>query len=317
MPSHPSDAPRPKPSAAVYRRRRLVVGAALLLTLLMAAVAVGALIGRGSGVGGGEPAASDAASPSQSPAPSSSAPAESSSTAASPTEASSAPPSDAASASPTPDPALASATACEPSDLRLAAAVDKGRYHPGDEAQLRLGITNLSSTPCKLDVGTAQQEFTVRDAAGADVFSTRVCQQEPTHQDMLLDPHEEQSAVYRWDVRRSPSACGTPGADPAPGEHFLTVALGDLTSRPVSFQVRPSTSASASPSPSDSSTPLPAPSAAPSGTVSSPSGRAPASSPTTSARPTPTTRPPSPPASGRPAASSAGATSSATATPSR
>lgn len=248
-------------SAAVYRRRRLVVGAVALLALLLAGIALGTLISRGLSGGEGDAAPSSPAPAAGEPAPSAdasgggSAP-PASSPAPSPSAEPAPAPTPTVTAPPFPDPALADVPQCQPSDLRLVAATDAGEYRAGEgEALLRLGITNLSSTDCRLDVGTAQQEFRVRGPGEAEVFTTRTCQQTPIHQEMRLTPHREQSAVYRWDVRTAPAACGQQGAPPAPGAHTLTVSLGDLTSRPVAFRVLESAASSAAASAAAASSP--------------------------------------------------------------
>ena len=284
MPSRPSS-PGPKPSAAVYRRRRLVAALLALVLLLLVGWGLWSLIRLGMGALSGddaEPSVSAPPTPVHSPSP--------------------APPSGA-----TPG-ASSRATVgeaeCQPSDLRLVASADKAQYLRGEEAVLRLSVTNLSSSPCRADVGTARQEFTVRTAEGDDVFSTRVCQADPTSSERVLTPHEELTAVYRWSGHASNEDCGTPGALAAAGPHLLTVTLGEQTSRPVALRIQEeaapgawdgaSSGAPASGSPTPS-TPASSP-AAPSATGSAPAASSPAapSSPAASSVPAP--------ASGSPAA---------------
>lgn len=219
MPSRPPS-PGSKPSAAVYRRRRLVAALLALVLLLLVGWGLWALVRLGVGALAGddaEPSATAAPTPVHSPSP--------------------APPSGAVPETASPTVALEDAAECQPSDLRLVASADRGEYRRGEEAVLRLGVTNLSSSPCRADVGTARQEFAVRTAEGEDVFSTRVCQADPTNAERVLYPHEELTAVYRWSGHASNKDCGTPGALPEPGPHLLTVALGEQTSRPVALRI--------------------------------------------------------------------------------
>lgn len=208
-----------------------------------------------------------------------------------------APPSGATPGSAAPTVALEDAAECQPSDLRLVASADKAQYLRGEEAVLRLGVTNLSSSPCRADVGTARQEFTVRTAEGDDVFSTRVCQADPTSSERVLTPHEELTAVYRWSGHASNEDCGTPGALAAAGPHLLTVTLGEQTSRPVALRIQEeaapgawdgaSSGAPASGSPAPS-TPA-SPSASPSATGSAPAASSPAPASGSPAASTPAT----------------------------
>lgn len=286
MPSRPSS-PGPKPSAAVYRRRRLVAALLALILLLLVGWGLWSLIRLGMGALSGddaEPSVSAPPTPVHSPSP--------------------APPSGATPGAASPTVALEDAAACQPSDLRLVASADKAQYLRGEEAVLRLSVTNLSSSPCRADVGTARQEFTVRTAEGDDVFSTRVCQADPTSSERVLTPHEELTAVYRWSGHASNEDCGTPGALAAAGPHLLTVTLGEQTSRPVALRIQEeaapgawdgaSSGAPASGSPAPS-TPA-SPSASPSATGSAPAVSSPAAPSASAASSVPA------PASGSPAA---------------
>lgn len=272
MPSHPT-APRRKPSAAVYRRRRQVVALAAVLVLLLVGWGLGALVDRMIGRGDPE-AAPTTASPTpsavSSPVPEAarSLQAEAEATAVDP----------------------ATVAACEPSDLRLTASVDHDALRRGEPLVLGLHVVNLSSTPCRADVGTAQQEFVVADAAGAQVMSTRICQVDATHQDVALMPNQERMAAYTWSGRASTQDCSAQGPLAGAGPYRLTVSLGDEASRPVSFRLlanpdlpeTPSPSAAASSSGAlDSGSPAPASSgeAAPSSGDAAPSSGATSSAP--------------------------------------
>ncbi len=284
MPSRPSS-PGPKPSAAVYRRRRLVAALLALVLLLLVGWGLWSLIRLGMGALSGddaEPSVSAPPTPVHSPSP--------------------APPSGATPGAASPTVALEDAAACQPSDLRLVASADKAQYLRGEEAVLRLSVTNLSSSPCRADVGTARQEFTVRTAEGDDVFSTRVCQADPTSSERVLTPHEELTAVYRWSGHASNEDCGTPGALAAAGPHLLTVTLGEQTSRPVALRIQEEAApgawdgassgapASGSPTPSTPASSPAAPSSPAASSVPAPASGSPAA-------PTPASSPAAPSAS--------------------
>ncbi|UTT45768.1 hypothetical protein [Micrococcus luteus] len=258
MPSRPTS-PGSKPSPAVYRRRRLVAALLALVLLLLVGWAVVALVRAGIGAFSSEDADPSAApTPVHSPSP--------------------APATDAESGSASPTVALEDAAECQPSDLRIAASADRSEYQRGEEAELRLGITNLSSTPCRTDVGTARQEFTIRTAEGDDVFSTRICQADPAETQRVLYPHEELTAVYRWSGRASSQDCGRPGALAEPGPHLLTVSLGDVTSRPAALKIleelAPGAQDGGSSATPSSATPSSSGSGSPSGSASDPASAA-------------------------------------------
>lgn len=254
MPSRPTS-PGSKPSPAVYRRRRLVAALLALVLLILVGWAVVALVRAGIGAFSSEDAESGSASPTV---------------------------------------AVEDAAECQPSDLRIAASADRSEYQRGEEAELRLGITNLSSTPCRTDVGTARQEFTIRTAEGDDVFSTRICQADPAEAQRVLYPHEELTAVYRWSGRASSQDCGRLGALAEPGPHLLTVSLGDVTSRPVALKILEELAPGAQDG-SSSATPSSSGSASPSASASAPASASASASASPSAAPATTTDPsPSP-----------------------
>ena len=279
MPSRPTS-PGSKPSPAVYRRRRLVAALLALVLLLLVGWAVVALVRAGIGAFSSEDADPSAApTPVHSPSP--------------------APATDAESGSASPTVALEDAAECQPSDLRITASADRSEYQRGEEAELRLGITNLSSTPCRTDVGTARQEFRIRTAEGDDVFSTRICQADPAEAQRVLYPHEELTAVYRWSGRASSQDCGRLGALAEPGPHLLTVSLGDVTSRPVALKIleelAPGAQDGGSSATPSSATPSSSGSASPSASASAPASASASASASPSAAPATTTDPsPSP-----------------------
>lgn len=261
MPSS-SHEPRKRPSAAVYRRRRLVAAVLAALVLLLAGWGLGALVNSLLPAGGGDAEASPGATPTPVSSPT---PARASASGLLGQD----------------DADVAALPACASTDLRVVASADRDEYLRGQEAVLRLGVTNLSVRPCRADVGTAVQEFRIEDAEGGQVLSTRVCQADPTHQEVALEPGDQQRAVYRWDGRTSPSDCTRRGGLAEPGRHTLTVSLGDVSSRPVALTVleepAPATATS-------SSADVPAPASSP--TAPTPSTQASSATPA-SASPAP------------------------------
>ncbi|MBB4736359.1 hypothetical protein [Micrococcus cohnii] len=256
MPSPQRPGRRAPVSPAVYRRRRLVVGTAALLVLALlvwGGVAVAGLIGRALApepqAGGSAPAGASAPSSTAESSGETSEGPESSEAAAEQTDASAdkdergegedrkTPAEDASSPSPTPTPSI-DAPPCESSDIRLTAATDKPVYARGEKPELALRVMNLSSKPCTVNVGTKAQRFEVKDKDGERVLSTRICQKGAEDQDMVLVPHDEQTALFEWDRRHSATReCTKRGKVAESGSYRLTVSLGEHTSQPVAFRL--------------------------------------------------------------------------------
>jgi hypothetical protein len=253
----PTDSERARQRAAMFRRRRIVAGVvalAVVVILVLAGIALGGLISRlvqnVTGESEQPPAAVSATpTPSASPEPSgeaspsgpeassaspsgsagTSSSAESSDAAASPSDASASP-----SESPSPE---ALEPPCRDSSIQVTAGTDRTTYDRGERPELALKVMNLSSEPCTLNVGTSQQVFEVKTSGGEDVFSTQICQADPKDQDMVLVPHDEQTALFEWSRRTSEKDCTRRGDLVEPGSYRLQVSLGKHSSQPVAFRL--------------------------------------------------------------------------------
>ena len=212
-----TDAPRRRrQSPAVYRRRRL---AAVLLALLVIGLVVWLVAA---------PPWRSAPTAEPSTAASSSAPAPS---------ASETPPAAAESPTPssTPTPtAPAGPVECSPADITVEALTDKGEYGQGENPQLSIRLTNTSTNPCTMNVGTSAQSFTI--TSGSDVWwRSTDCQSEPSDMNVTLAAGQQvtSAAPLTWDrTRSSVSSCG--GERPfAPGggaTYHLSVSIGGIPS---------------------------------------------------------------------------------------
>src|SRR5690554_299552 len=140
-----------RPTAAVYRRRRIVVFGALLVVIAAIAAGVWLVIA--------QPWA-DAAEPAPVTSPTPTAVTET----PTPTE-----PADEETPSPEPTKEeVPSAEPCRAVDVTVEAVTDAGTYAAGELPQLSISLTNNSAADCTLDVGSATQMFTV--SSGADVW---------------------------------------------------------------------------------------------------------------------------------------------------
>lgn len=205
----------------MYRRRRLFVGAALLLVI---AVAVGGFIAVSSAITGSQPSADGggSAGPSQQ--------------AASPDPASPAP---TAPATPTATPgATPAASGCEQNLVTVAAATDKAAYAADEKPLLSLKVTNGNKVPCEVNMGTSQMEFLI--ISGSDrIFSSQDCQADSTDLMTTIAPGQSETANFQWLRNRSVQGCALVGAKPGTGGAYyvFTARLANKTSVKAVFQL--------------------------------------------------------------------------------
>jgi hypothetical protein len=201
-----------RPSAAVYRRRRIVVVTGLILALAAVGVGVWLLIARPWA------AADDAA-----PTPTASTPA------ATPTEAA---PTDTASPDPSPSAAQTPAlVACAAKDIEVTAVTDAETYAAGVLPNLSISLTNTGATDCTIDVGSSTQVFTV--SSGSDVWwRSTDCQENPSS--MVATLAAGTTVVSKtpvvWDrTRSSVETCAQENRQRAPGggaSYHVAVSIG-------------------------------------------------------------------------------------------
>ncbi len=207
-----------KPVSPIYRRRRLFVGAILLLVL---ALAVGGFAAISGALNSGTPAASASGSPEQEK-PGTTQPAGSPS--ASPT----------ASADPTASPT----SGCDDKLLTVSASTDKAAYGPGENPLLTLKVTNGNQVPCEVNIGTSQMEYLV--TSGSDrIFSSKDCQAESSDLVKTILPGKSETANFPWDRKRSTQGCKLVEAQPGAGGAYyvFTARLGNKTSPRAVFQL--------------------------------------------------------------------------------
>lgn len=212
-----------KPGKAVYRRRRLLAGAVLLLVLALAVAGVVAVSNAFSG--GSSDDAGQAGSANGNGAPASAA----SGTASAVASASASP-----SASATPSPA----SACDDKLITVTAATDKAVYGPGENPLLTLKVTNGNQVPCEVNIGTSQMEYVV--TSGADrIFSSADCQAESSDLVKSIGPGQSETANFPWARNRSVDGCKAVTAQPGGGGAYyvFTARLGNKTSPKAVFQL--------------------------------------------------------------------------------
>jgi hypothetical protein len=200
----------------VYRRRRLFLGAALLMVMGLIAgsfALAGAFSGKSEQASSTDGAGATAsADPSTQASPSASAP------------------------EPTPTP---SATpSCNQNLVTVSASTDKAAYGPGENPLLTLKVTNGGTMPCEVNIGTSQMEFLV--TSGADrIFSSRDCQAKSEDLVKIIAPGASETANFPWPRNRSVEGCQPVEAKPGGGGayYIFTAKLGSKASPKAVFQL--------------------------------------------------------------------------------
>ena len=208
----PAKKPARKPVSPVYRRRRLVVGVALMLVLAVAIggfAAVSSLLNpgqdsSGEGTGTSGHATGPAVGPGTPPSPS----------------------------------ATPEGNGCEQNLVTVTAATDKPAYAAGEKPLLTLKVTNGNRVPCEVNMGTSQMEFLV--TSGSDrIFSSTDCQADSTDLVKTIAPGQSETANFPWQRNRTVQGCAQIDAEPGAGGAYyvFTARLANKTSPKAVFQL--------------------------------------------------------------------------------
>lgn len=102
----------------------------------------------------------------------------------------------------------------------------------GGSAALTLTVVDTSPLPCARDLGTAQQEVVLVDAAGTRLWSSADCRPAsaaPRH----LDAGQRVDLPIAWDGRTSTAGCGGARTVVPAGSYVLKARLGTHTAADV------------------------------------------------------------------------------------
>ncbi len=200
-------------SAAVYRRRRFVFFAAIVLVLGVLASAVWLFAVRPwESVSVPEAATSE------------------------PSDASTPADSDTSTDTPTPDSSeTPGVVACEASDILVLAVTDAETYAEGELPKLSISLTNSGAQDCTLDVGTSTQKLVV--TSGDDTWwSSTDCQENPSSQIATIKAGETVTSAEPvvWDrTRSSVDTCddeNRPRATAGGASYHVAVSIGGFDS---------------------------------------------------------------------------------------
>jgi hypothetical protein len=210
----------PRPSAAVYRRRRLVVVIGLILLVAAIGIGIWLLIAKpwAAGDASPKPMSSSSGTPTSTPT------------------------TDGESPSPSPSAAQTPAiVACEEKDVEVSAVTDAETYAAGVLPKLSISLTNKGTKDCTLDVGSTTQVFTI--SSGADVWwRSTDCQENPSSMIATLTAGTTVTSKdpVTWDrTRSSVETCDQENRQRAPGggaSYHVEVSIGGFTS-PTTTQI--------------------------------------------------------------------------------
>lgn len=129
--------------------------------------------------------------------------------------------------------------ACTPGQVVVTAVTDADSYDAGVEPQLSWSLVNSGSAACIINVGTAQQVFTVTSGEET-IWTSTDCQSDAQDMELTLQPASSGAAAttsssFGWErVRSSPDTC-TDEATREPvaaggASYHLEVSVGGFTS---------------------------------------------------------------------------------------
>lgn len=212
----------------IYRRRRVVVGAGLLLVVCLLVFGVSALLRLLS------PQQVSTASGGQTQTSSASGADTSSGTSASP-EAANAP-------QETPENA-SSTSGCAPDALVITPHTDALSYPPDRTPRFSLSIENVGKSNCVANLGTSTMVFRVLNPEGKEVWNSKHCQKNPDSRMVILEVRKPlATAQLSWDRSESASeTCALESRPKVPASdqpYALEVTAGGVTSRePAHFRL--------------------------------------------------------------------------------
>lgn len=124
---------------------------------------------------------------------------------------------------------------CTSANVTVGAITDATSYAAGQLPKLSLSLTNTGSVPCKINVGTSQQVFTI--TSGTELYwKSTDCQTKPTNAEVMLQPGKTITSATPivWDRTRSdPATCNAtrPPVTAGGASYHLTTSVAGITSK--------------------------------------------------------------------------------------
>jgi hypothetical protein len=124
--------------------------------------------------------------------------------------------------------------ACDAASIQVTPVTDADTYAAGVNPQLSISLTNSGATACSINVGTAQQVYTITSGAEQYWVSTD-CQTDPSDMPTVIEAGATlASTPFAWDRTRSAAdTCGStdrPQVPAAGASYHLDVSIGGFAS---------------------------------------------------------------------------------------
>jgi hypothetical protein len=124
--------------------------------------------------------------------------------------------------------------ACDAANIQVTPVTDADTYAAGVNPQLSISLTNSGAVACSINVGTAQQVYTITSGVEQYWVSTD-CQADPSDMPTVIEAGATlASTPFAWDRTRSaPDTCESPDRPQVPAagaSYHLDVSIGGFSS---------------------------------------------------------------------------------------
>lgn len=125
---------------------------------------------------------------------------------------------------------------CADQSLAIKATPDQPQYKIGDEPSFTIAITNIGTSKCERDLGSAMQQALVYTLDGKKrLWSNIDCYPSADPAVQVLEPGGQARFTVKWSGTTSEPGCTAPRNQVPPGGYTVVAQLGGLRSAPEPF----------------------------------------------------------------------------------
>ncbi|MDH6679793.1 archaellum component FlaG (FlaF/FlaG flagellin family) [Rhodococcus sp. LBL1] len=125
---------------------------------------------------------------------------------------------------------------CADQSLAIKATPDQPQYKIGDEPSFTIAITNIGTSKCERDLGSAMQQALVFSLDGNKrLWSNVDCYPNADPAVQVLEPGGQARFTVKWSGKTSEPGCAAPRNQVPPGAYTVIAQLGGLRSAPEPF----------------------------------------------------------------------------------
>ncbi|MDH6283643.1 hypothetical protein [Prescottella agglutinans] len=125
---------------------------------------------------------------------------------------------------------------CADQSLAIKATPDHPQYKIGDEPSFTIAITNIGTSKCERDLGSAMQQALVFSLDGNKrLWSNVDCYPNADPAVQVLEPGGQARFTVKWSGKTSEPGCAAPRNQVPPGAYTVIAQLGGLRSAPEPF----------------------------------------------------------------------------------